>query len=223
MSRNWQPPTARTIAPGTTSRLRALEHPQPDPHEEDREQQERERAGGDRQHGQHAEMPALAGLEGPEREQPEREPERERERRRDHEPGPDDRERPARPARDRPVLPADHDRERERRDPDREDGQRPDPEHGRQRVVEDAVRDEAVAPAVPEVVPELEPVVEEDRPLVDVGSQVVPGGAQPDEQCCERGGRAGCEHCFAQKEVRALHVARRLAGFQVDRRSRLGP
>ena len=57
--------------------------------------------------------------------------------------------------------------------------------------------------------------MEEDRPLVDVGSQVVPGGAQPDEQCCERGGRAGCEHCFAQKEVRALHVARRLAGFQV--------
>ena len=34
--------------------------------------------------------------------------------------------------------------------------------------------------------------------LSSMRSQVVPGGAQPDEQCCERGGRAGCKHRFAQ-------------------------
>ena len=88
---------------------------------------------------------------------------------------------------------------------DRDHRQRLDPEHRRQRVVDDAVRHEGVAPAVPGVVPELEAVVEEDRALVDVRGQVVARGAQPEQQCCERGGRTGGEHRLAHQEMRTLH------------------
>ena len=151
----------------------ALLHAERDACEEDREQEERQRARGGRQNREDAEAPALARLERPDGEQPERDAEGERERRRDDEPGPDDRERPARPARERAPLPADDDRERERRSGDRRDRERLDPEEPGERVVENAVRDEAVAASVPEVVPELEAVVEENSPLVDVGSQIV--------------------------------------------------
>src|SRR6185436_8591734 len=114
-------------------------HAERDACEEDREQQERKRAGGGRQDRKDAEAPALARLERPDREQAERDAEGERERCGDDEAGPDDCE-------------------------------RLDPEDARERVVENAVGDEAVAASVPEVVPELEAVVEENRSLVDVGS-----------------------------------------------------
>ena len=47
--------------------------------------------------------------------------------------------------------------------------------------------------------------MEEDRALVDVRSQVVARGAQPEQQCCERGGRTGGEHRLAHQEMRTLH------------------
>ena len=56
------------------------------------------------------------------------------------------------------------------------------PKQRRERVVEQAVGDEAVAPRVPEVVPEREAVLEEDRPLVHVGGEIGTGRHQPDEE-----------------------------------------
>src|SRR4029077_778052 len=58
---------------------------------------------------------------------------------------------------------------------DREHGEEPDPEHRRERVVEDAVVDEGVAPGVPEVVPERETMPEKERALIFVGCEVDAG------------------------------------------------
>ena len=80
------------------------------------------------------------------------------------------------------------DGERERGERDRRDRQQPDPEDRRERVVEQAVRDEAVAARVPEVVPEHEAVLEEERALVGVRGEVGPGRPEPREQRRDRGG-----------------------------------
>ena len=53
---------------------------------------------------------------------------------------------------------------------------------GGERVVEDAVVDEAVAARVPEVVPEHEAVLEEQRPLVGVRGEIGSRRAEPDEE-----------------------------------------
>ena len=203
-------PDARDDQRGREHSPATVLHAERDACEEDREQKERQRARGGRQDGEDAEAPALARLERPDREQAERDAEGERERRRDDEAGPDDCERPARPARERPPLPADDDGERERRSGDRRDRERLDPEDAGERVVENAVRDEAVAASVPEVVPELEAVVEENSPLVDVGSQIVARRPEPDQECCKRGGGAGGEHRLAQEKVHAAQVLRSL-------------
>ncbi len=173
--------------------------------QDDRQEQEGQRAREQREHGQHAELPALPRLQRPQREEAEREPKRERERGRDDQPGPDDRERPARPAGERPPFPTDDDGERERRGRNRGDGERLDPEQRGQRVVDDAVRDEAVTPAVPEVVPELVAVVQEDGALVDVGGQVITGRAEPGEKGGEAGGGRGCEQSLPHEGARAIH------------------
>ena len=57
-----------------------------------------------------------------------------------------------------PHSRAEIDAERERRSPDAGDGEQLDPDERRERVVQKAVGDEAVAPRVPEVVPDPEPV-----------------------------------------------------------------
>ena len=125
-----------------------------------------------------------------------------------------------------PHCAADDDSECEGRSGNRRDRERLDPEEAGQRVVEDAVRDEAVAPSVPEVVPELEAVVEEDGPLVDMRSQIVAWRPEPDQECCERGGGAGGEHRLAQEKGRAVHVARnptRTSGLLSSARTTLSP
>jgi hypothetical protein len=50
-----------------------------------------------------------------------------------------------------------------------------------ERVVEDAVGDEAVAPGVPEVVPGRQAVLEEERPLVEMGGKVGAGRSQREQ------------------------------------------
>ena len=51
-----------------------------------------------------------------------------------------------------------------------------------ERVVEEAVGDERVAAAVPEVVPEGEAVLEEERPLVGVRREVDARRAEPNDE-----------------------------------------
>ncbi len=65
--------------------------------EHDHQDHERERARRQREQGQHGEAPAVARLQGPQRQQCKRESERERKPCRDQEPGPDDRKAAARP------------------------------------------------------------------------------------------------------------------------------
>ena len=141
--------------------LRAAAERQPDDDQHEQEEGDRARRGGQR--GERGEAPGTPGLERPEREQRERGAEREREGGGEDDPRPDDREGAARPACARaPLAPDDHG-EGERRRRDRRDGEQPDAESGRERVVEQAVGDEAVAARVPEVVPEGEAVVQEQR------------------------------------------------------------
>ena len=178
-----------------------------DPAEEQREQEERERARGEREPGEEREAPVAARLDRPEREERERHSERERERRREHDPRPDDRERPARPPPGRAPLAADDDGKRERRGRDRRHREQANPEERSERVVEDAVGDEAVAPRVPEVVPEREAVLEEDGALVGMGGEVAAGRSEPGEDGCERRCRAGREGRLPGERSRAVHGA----------------
>ena len=113
---------------------------------------------------------------------------------------------------------ADEDGEGKRRRRDGRDREQPDPERRRERVVQQAVRDEAVAARVPEVVPEGEPVVEEHRPLVDVRGEVGSRRSGPDEHRRERRGDArredrltleGCGPGHRQRRYRARAITRR--------------
>ena len=89
-------------------------------------------------------------------------------RRRQRDPGPEDGEGPARETRSRPPLLPHDERERERGRADRRDREHLDPDQRCERVVEEAVGDERVAAAVPEVVPEREAVLEQEGALVGV-------------------------------------------------------
>ena len=80
-----------------------------------------------------------------------------------------------------PFLPHQHG-EGQRRGRDGRDRQQADPERGRERVVEEAVGDEAVAARVPEVVPEREAVIEEHGALVDVRGEIGARRPGPGEQ-----------------------------------------
>src|SRR5207302_1100864 len=91
----------------------------------------------------------------------------------------------------------------ERRDRDRGQREHLDSQQRRQRVVEDAVGDERVAPRVPEVVPEHEAVLEEERALVDVRGDVVPRRAGPEQNGRERRCSHGCKQSFARQGSRA--------------------
>ena len=172
----------------------------------DHEQQERERARREGQRRERGEAPAGSRLERPDRQQRERDPERERKRRGEDDPGPDDGEAPARPACRRAPLAPEHDRERERGERDRRHREQPDPEQRGERVVEEAVGDEAVAARVPEVVPEHEAVLEEQRPLVRVGCEVGPRGAEPGQDGCDARRGGGREHRLAQERVARVHA-----------------
>ena len=89
-----------------------------------------------------------------------------------------------------PPLSPDDECERQRGGADRGDRQDLDPDHGGQRVVDEAVGDERVAAAVPEVVPEGEPVLEEEGPLVGVRCEVDARRPEPDDE--GRQGRGDC-------------------------------
>ena len=91
-------------------------------------------------------------------------------------------------------LARDDDRERERRGGDAGDREQADPEQRGERVVQRAVRDEAVAARVPEVVPEREAALVEQRALVHVRRQVRAGRAEPGQQC-RKGRRDGSGEC----------------------------
>ena len=153
------------------------------------EQCERERARAEREGGEHHEEPAPSALERPEREQREGDPEQERKHPGENKARPDDAERAARPASDRSPLVLHQRGERECGGGDADDCQKLDPDDSGERVVQEAVVDEAVPPGVPEVVPEGEAVLEEKRSLVDVRGQVGRGWAQPDEDRRHRAGR----------------------------------
>ena len=79
------------------------------------------------------------------------------------------------------------------------DGEQLDSDQRRERVVDDAVGDEAVPPRVPEVVPEREAVLEEGGALVGVGCEVGARRPEPDEQRCQKGGGRCAENGFARK------------------------
>ena len=138
-----------------------------------------------------AKCPRRPGLQGPQREQRERHAERERERAGEHDACPHDGEGAVRPARRRPPLTRRDDPERERRRRDARNREQLDPEQRRERVVEKAVGDEAVAAGVPEVVPDPEPVILEQAALVEVRGEVAPRRAEPRE----RGGERRCNAC----------------------------
>ena len=193
-----------------------------DRRQQQHEQRERKRAGREAEDGQHGEAEAGARLERPQRQQREGCAEREGIGAGENDARPDHGERPARPAcGGTPLARGDH-RERERGRGDAEHRQQLDPEERRGRVVEEAVRDEAVAALVPEVVPELEAVVAEEPALVDVRGQVASRRAEGNQQrrneCGESEGkkrlrRKGRDELFGAATPRALssHV-----GFRPD-------
>ena len=132
-------------------------------------------------------------------EQRQRNAEHERVGRGEDQPGPDDGKGADRPFALLSPLVADEHREGGDRDRDDEHREQLDAEDSGERVVEDAVRDEAVAAGVPEVVPENEPVLEKQSPLVDVRSQVGARRTEPDEEGGQQGGPRGGE-----EQVRAV-------------------
>ena len=162
--------------------------------EDDAEEDERDRARRECQDDAEREEPPPPRLQRPEREQRKRDAERERERAREDEGGPEERKRPARPARRGSPLRAQEIGERERRDRRGERREQSDPEHRRERVVDEAVADEAVPAGVPVVVPEDEAVAKEERALVRVCGEVGAWWPEPGEQRRDgAGGRRGDE------------------------------
>ena len=75
-----------------------------------------------------------------------------------------------------------------------------DPEHRRQRVVDEAVGDERVAAGVPEVVPDREAVLEQERALVGVSRQIDAGWPEPEEHAREHGRHDGGEDPLAGEQ-----------------------
>src|SRR5581483_367469 len=74
-----------------------------------------------------------------------------------------------------------------------------------ERVVEEAVGDEAVAARVPEVVPEREAVLEEHASLVEVRREVGSGWPEPREKRREERRRGCGQHRLADERVAARH------------------
>ena len=162
------------------------------------EQYECHRARREHEHREEREAAASPGLQRPERKQGQRHAERKRESTGKNDPRPDDGERAVRPAGGGTPLPRSNDAEGQRSGGDARDGEQLDPEKCCERVVEKAVRDEAVAPCVPEVVPDSEPVILEQRALVEMGREVAPRRAEPGQNgrhcggdTCGREGLAG--------------------------------
>ncbi len=180
---------AASVASGSASSARRGVRESPIPARITREQHERHRARREHEHREEREPAAPSRLQRPEREQRERDAEREREGAREHDARPDDGERAVRPARSGAPLAGGDDPERERGRGDARDGEQLDPEQGRERVVEEAVGDEAVAPGVPEVVPDPEPVILEQGALVQVRREVAARRAEPGESGGERSRR----------------------------------
>ena len=165
----------------------------PTPDEQHDEEQEGERAREQRQQHEHREEPQPAALHrgrgraarGRRRARTGRPP-RGRSRPRARRTSGSKAGRPAPTARQTSSVKA------QRRGADRREGQRLDPEHHRQRVVDEAVGDERVAPGVPEVVPEHEAVVQRGASAgrrAQRGRRRVgrPRGAPP-RSCRRRGG-----------------------------------
>ena len=123
----------------------------------------------------------LSGTHGCEREGPESDAEREGKCRGYHESGPDEGEHSAGQDRVPSPLACRDEGERSCGDGDRDEREQLDSEERRERVVEDAVRDERVAAAVPEVVPERPAVVREQRELVLVRGEVASGRQEHEE------------------------------------------
>ena len=156
--------------------------------QDDDEQEERERA---RRKG--AERPGRKGsapahLQRPERDERQRAAQHERVGARQDEHCPDERERPDRPGAVLTPFPPDDGGEGDDRACHRQHREKLDPDQGRERVVQDAVGDEAVPPGVPEVVPQDEAVVEVQSPLVHVCGEVGARRAEPDEHTGEKAG-----------------------------------
>ncbi len=192
------------------------------------EQRKRKRAGREAEDGQRGEPQAGARLERPQREQRKGRAEREGIRAGEDDPRPDHGERPARPACGGTPLARDDHGEGQRGRGDAEHRQQLDPQEGRGGVVEEAVRDEAVAALVPEVVPDLEAVVAEEPALVDVCGQVAPWRAEDNEQRRdqrrESEGKQGlCRKRREKSSGRRLHgpiFTRRIRRHRHDRSAR---
>ena len=106
----------------------------------------------------------------------ERHPEREGERAGEDDAGPHDCERADRPTGIGAPFTRRDDAERERRGRNAQNREQLDSDQCRERVVEQAVGDEAVAPRVPEVVPDPEAAILEDAALVEVSGEIAAGG-----------------------------------------------
>jgi len=168
------------------------------------EQQQREWACEQRQEEQDREAASVPSLQRRDREQREHRAERERECGRKDDARPENRERSAREARRRPPLLPDDERERQRRDADRQEREQTDPEHGRERVVDEAVGDERVPAGVPKVVPDRETVLEQERALVVVSCEIDAGRPEPDKHACEPGRHDGGEKPLAGEQPNVL-------------------
>ena len=151
----------------------------------------------------------MPGLQRPEREQGQRHAERERKGRGEDDARPHDGEAAARPAPERAPFAGDDRRKREGREGDGGDGEHADPEQRRERVVEDAVADEAEPPGVPEVVPEHVAVADEQRPLVRVRCQVGAGRAQPGQDGGDDGSRRRAQQRLTSHRTLRPHGRKR--------------
>ena len=169
------------IASGSASSVPRDDRDERDACENDGEQHERHGAGCEDEHREGRERAEPPRLQGPERKERERHPERERECAGEDDARPDDGKRADRPARVGAPFACRDDAERECRRRDADDREQLDPDQRRERVVEQAVGDEAVAPGVPEVVPDPEALILEDLALVEVRGEIAAGRPVPGE------------------------------------------
>src|SRR5581483_1605447 len=98
---------------------------------------------------------------------------------------------------------------------DRREREHADPEDRRERVVQQAVRDERVPARIPEVVPDGEAVVEQERPLVCVGGPVDARRGPPEEKGCKRGGERGRDRRLARDQL-AVGKAHRPLEYEIS-------
>ena len=166
------------------------------------EEDERERAGGEREHREEREPDEAPVRDRNERGEREREPEPVRERGGHDRGGGDDGEEPRHPRAGLAPGTADDEAEGGRRRRDADHREEPDPDERGERVVDEAVADERVAPGVPVVRPEREAVLEVDVELEDVRGEVGAGRREPDDQGGERARQGRVLERLAGSEVR---------------------